>query len=87
MNNIVPVGIRLSTAFRGIGNAILGVNDLQDGFFGGSLGDRIVKGMQAATKTANNLAPKIREVMKQMLDVADAVWKHLQPSLAAFGGD
>lgn len=82
MDNIVPVGVRLQTAFRNIGNAILGVNDLQDGFFGGSVGDRIIKGMQGATTAASNLAPTIRDVTKRMLATADAVWKELQPSFS-----
>lgn len=81
MNNIVPVGIRLQTAFRGIGNAILGVNELQDGFLPGSLGERIINTMQNLTTLANDIAPKVRSAVQTMIDVFDGVME----SVRAFG--
>jgi len=71
MNNIVPVGIRLQTAMRGLGNAILGVNELQDGFLPGSLGDRIVKTMQWLTEFGNKVAPTVRSSVEKMMKTFD----------------
>lgn len=71
MDNIVPVGIRLSSAFRNIGNSILGVNKLQDGFLPGSLGERIIKFTQGMTQFANDIAPNVRTATTNIINVMD----------------
>lgn len=68
MDNITPVGIRLSSAFRGIGNAILGVNKTQDGFLPNSLGRRIVDTQKLLTDLMNN-----DKVKKGIADLGKAI--------------
>lgn len=79
MNNIIPVGIRLQSAFRNVGNAILGVNELQDGFLPGSLGERIILISQGLTQFANDIAPLVRQAFQFIGDAVNLVVEWMRP--------
>ena len=49
LSNITPIGIRLQSALRGIGNAFLGVNDTGDKFVHGGVGYAINQMLQDMT--------------------------------------
>lgn len=61
-NSIRGIGIRLQTAFRGIGDAILGVDADTSKFIEGGLGDRLVKGLGSATEALKNFQQPIRDI-------------------------
>jgi hypothetical protein len=62
-NTIRGLGIRMETAFRGIGDAILGVDADTSKFIKGGLGDRLLKGMASATEGLKKLKPVIASVI------------------------
>lgn len=60
-NTIEGLGIRFQTAFRGIGDAILGVDSETSKFIEGGLGDRLTKGLAMATQGLKNLKPYVSD--------------------------
>lgn len=56
-NTIKGQGIRLETAFRNVGNAILGVDKDTNLFIEGGLGDTFVRGTKRATQLLKDLQP------------------------------
>lgn len=50
MENIIPLSIRFESAFRAVGDAILGVNEIGDGFTAGSLGQQLINGIKSFTE-------------------------------------
>jgi len=62
-NTIKGAGIRLQTAFRGIGDAILGVDSDTSKFTKGSLGEALVNGLSNTTQLLKNLKPVISDIM------------------------
>jgi len=85
-NTIRGLGIRMETAFRGVGDAILGVDADTSKFITGGLGDRLVKGMANATNRLKALQPIIAGAMTAIMSVIDGiptalsgVWAKIQP--------
>lgn len=92
-NTIQGLGIRIQSAFRGIGDAILGVDSETSKFIEGGLGDRLTKGMSLATTALRNFAPVIRETivpainnfMKQIIEVGKNIGEYLAPKVRDLG--
>lgn len=74
LTNITPIGIRLDSALRGIGNAFLGVNDMGDKFVKGGVGysiNQIFSEMTTFLKTPE-LKTGIANLGKQFGEFATA---------------
>jgi hypothetical protein len=89
-NTIRGLGIRLETAFRGIGDAILGVDADTSKFIAGGLGDRLTKGLGNASKALKELKPFIADVTNEVVEFGEAsvrfgkkVGSYLEPKIAA----
>lgn len=65
--------IRLQSAFRGVGDAILGVDSKTNKFIKGGLGDRFMQGIEDNTKLLKDLAPIIGAVVTGILDFTDSL--------------
>ena len=68
-NTIQGLGIRMQTAFRGIGDAILGVDSESNQFIKGGLGDRMVKSMAATTGALKAAKPVIANAMTTIFEL------------------
>lgn len=84
-NTIRGIGIRLETAFRGIGDAILGVDADTSKFIKGGLGDRLVKGVGTATQVLKRLQPAIAATSKAFIAGAVSLGKSLTPEINSLG--
>ncbi len=95
-NTIKGIGIQLETAFRGVGDAILGVDADTAKFVKGGLGDTLVKGLGRATEVLKTFATMIRENLPKVRDIISSVAtafkiaalqvaQHLAPKLQALG--
>lgn len=69
-NTIKGQGVRMETAFRGIGDAILGVDKNTSQFIKGGLGDLFVRGMSNATTAMKEFGPTIASVSGFLTSVA-----------------
>lgn len=58
--------IRLQSAWRSVGDAILGVDQKTNNFIAGGLGDRIQKGISLLTEKLRMLAPFIRDLFRNV---------------------
>jgi hypothetical protein len=78
-NTIQGLGIRFQTAFRGIGNAILGVDSETNKFVEGGIGDRL-------TNTLNNItqAMKTPDVKNFFMSIAEGVSGAVSGAISAF---
>lgn len=77
--------IRLQSAFREVGNAVLGVDADTNEFIEGGLGDRFMKAVEGSTESLKAIAPVIRESVNWILKLSDGVSAALAPHLSAFG--
>lgn len=89
-NTIKGLGIRMETAFRGVGDAILGVDSNTSKFIKDGLGDKLTRGMGKVTELlkefenvlrgnneqVNHWINNIKEVVKQIVN-------YLQPKIEA----
>lgn len=81
--------IRLQSAFRSLGAAILGVNDDADGFVNGSLGDRflnLLQDLRTALKDPN-LVNGFKNMGNQIADLAGAMIPRLISALTWLGNN
>jgi hypothetical protein len=95
-NTIQGIGIRLQTAFRGIGDAILGVDSDTGEFIENGLGDKLINGLGTATTALKNFKPFMTELgngivglidigtrfATKLAEIAMNVWEKLKPSLS-----
>lgn len=72
-NTIEGRMIRLQSAFRMVGNEVLGVDAETNNFIEGGLGDRFQKAIVDATGFLRDIAPVIGDVVTGFLDFTDAV--------------
>lgn len=77
--------IRLQSAFRNVGNAVLGVDAVTNNFIEGGIGDRFMGAVEGATGLLREIAPVVRDVMGSFLDTADSVYQRLSPALTRVG--
>lgn len=73
-NTIKGLGIRMETAFRGVGDAILGVDSETSRFVEGGLGDRLTKGFALATNTLKDFKKPAGELTKTLTDIGDSIF-------------
>lgn len=84
-NTIKGLGIRMETAFRGVGDAILGVDSETSKFVDGGLGDRLGKGMAAASDTLKSFKKPAAEMTASVLSLADSISTALSPYIDDLG--
>lgn len=70
-NTIEGRMVRMKTAFRSVGDAILGVDRTTNNFIKGGLGDRLLQGIDDQTKFLKQLAPIVGQVTTAVLDFSD----------------
>lgn len=75
--------IKLQTAFRDVGNSILGVDRDTNKFIQGGLGDRFVNGITSATNFLKSLAVAFRQTIPEIRQIVSAVIEFLGPSFEA----
>lgn len=79
--------VRLQTAFRNVGDAILGVDKESGEFIKGGLGDRLVTGITTMANSLKGLAgsigPAIQTLIPQLIQIGQAVGTYLGPSFQA----
>lgn len=80
-NTIRGLGIRMESAFRGIGDAVLQVDADTSQFVEGGLGNRLVKGMGAFTDVLKNAQPIIRDVGGRLLAMGDVIVADFLPTI------
>lgn len=86
-NTIKGLGIRMETAFRSVGDAILGVDSETSKFVKGGLGDRLTKGLANATDLLKDFKKPIGDLTSGFLTNADAVARRLGPALENLGSN
>ena len=81
--------IRLQSAFRGVGDQILGVDSTTNKFIKGGLGDRFMLGVSGATQLLKNLQPVAGSVTDTFLGLIDgasgiatSIGQYLGPKLS-----
>lgn len=99
-NTIKGLGIRIQTAFRGVGDAVLGVDSDTSKFIEGGLGDRLTKGIGRATELLKDFkkpladlssgfitvaSEAIPRLIESARELAEAVGAYLGPKFAALG--
>ena len=72
-NTVKGLGIRMQTAFRGIGDAILGVDSETSQFVKGGLGDKLTNAMAGATAVLKSLKQPLAEFSKYFADAFSKV--------------
>lgn len=72
--------IRLQTAFRDVGNAVLGVDKDTNQFIKGGLGDRFMTGVQDATKSLREFASNVGPMVSKAMGLMDAAGQKLGPA-------
>lgn len=80
-NTIRGLGIRMESAFRGVGDAVLQVDSDTSKFVEGGLGDRLVKGMGAFTGILKDAQPLIRDWGDRLLKTGDMIVKDFKPTI------
>lgn len=87
-NTIEGRMIRLQSAFREVGNAVLGVDADTNQFIKGGLGDQFMNGVMRATEILKIMTPPIRDIALRMAEMASGVAAFVEgaiPSLSALG--
>lgn len=82
---IKGLSVRMESAFRGIGDAILGVDSETSKFVKGGLGDRLTTGLGNATTALKNFKVPLAGMTTAILGGADSVAKTLSPALSLLG--
>lgn len=89
-NTIQGLSIRLGTAFRGVGDAVLGVDAKTNQFIAGGLGARLVQALSTATTMLRNLKLPLAsltqgfiEATSKIIALASRLISFLTPSLRA----
>jgi hypothetical protein len=84
-NTIKGLGIRFESAFRGIGDAILGVDSDTSKFVEGGLGDRLTKGIAAFTVILKDAKKPIADTIRSIQELADKIGSYFGPILQQIG--
>lgn len=84
-NTIEGRFIRLQSAFRNVGNAVIGVDAVTNNFIKGGLGDRFMSGVEGATGLLKEIDPVVRDTTANFLDSADSLYQQFSPALARVG--
>lgn len=77
--------IRMQSAFRGVGDAILGVDPITNNFIENGLGDRFMKAIETGTKLLKDFGPAVRDATRWLLDLSDKTVGRALPALGEFG--
>lgn len=75
--------VRLQTAFRNVGDAILGVDADSGKFIKGGLGDTFVTGLSTAATSLKGLATSFRDIVPEIQKVVGQIGDYLGPKLSA----
>ena len=70
-NTIEGRMVRLQSAFRSVGNAIIGVDATSNELIKGGLGDRFIQGMEGVTQILKTIAPVVRTLTADVLRFSD----------------
>lgn len=79
---IQGLGVRIQTAFRGIGDAILGVDSETSRFVKGGLGDLIVGFMDELPKALKVVSKALKDIVPEVIGVATGI---VEATIAIFG--